>query len=149
MKFENKILSESSKEISMSVLSAAVSSYSYDIHSFSDLYKEANGWRPGAYYYEWLEVASPAELQKEWDYLCKCADARERERQEEQSVAMAQFEAQLSKTCADHKVDIATAIRWMDDAYGTRGDYQFLDYYLGVPYGTIEKKLGLKPLNVG
>jgi hypothetical protein len=50
---------------------------------------------------------------------------------------------------SDNKVDVATAIRWMDDAYGTNGDYQFLDYYLGVKYGTIEGMLGIKGRNLG
>jgi hypothetical protein len=149
MKFENTSSAEFSKEITMSAVIAAPVSFSYDFDSFSDLYKEANGIRPGAYYYEWLEKATDEERQKEWDFLCSSADARYRQRQEDQAASLELLEIQLAKTCADNKVDEATAIRWMMDAYGTRGDYQYLDYSLGVPYGTIEKKLGLKPLNVG
>lgn len=148
MKFENTSSAESSKETSMSAVAVAVS-YSYDFDSFSDLYKEAFGCRPGNYYYEWLEKATDAERQKEWDNLCKFADARDAERQSAEAISLAELEAYLAKTCADNKVDVATAIRWLDDAYGTRGDWQFLDYYLGVAYGTIERKLGLKVLNAG
>ena len=133
----------------MSTMSAVAVSYSYDIYSFSDLHKDAYGRRPGNYYYEWLEKATDEERQKEWDFLCSTADQRDRDRLQEESSALVRLEAQLAKTCADNKVDRATAIRWLDDAYGTNGDYQFLDYYLGVAYGTIEGMLGLKGRNLG
>lgn len=127
---------------------AAPVSYSYDPDSFSDLYKEANGIRPGAAYFEWLEAATPAELQAEWDHLCRWADETARICREHEADALVRLDEELAKTCADHKVNVATAIRWMHDAYGTGGDHQFLDYYLGVAYGTIEKKLGLQPRNI-
>lgn len=132
----------------MSAVAVAVS-YSYDLDYFSDLYKEATGIRPGNYYFEWLEKATAEELQKEWDYLCSEADARDAERLNSEAVKLAELEAYLVKTCADNNVDRATAIRWLDDAYDTRGDWQFLDYYLGVKYGTIEEMLGLKGRNLG
>ena len=127
----------------------ATATYTYDVDSFSDLYKEATGCRPTSFYYKWMDSATPDELQWEWDYLCRWADERGRKLEEDQWQALCLLEAQLAKTCADHNVDIATAIRWLDDAHGTRGDYQFLDYYLGVKYGTIEGMLGIKGRNLG
>jgi len=123
--------------------------YTYDIYSFSDLHKDAYGRRPGNYYYEWLENSTDDERQAEWDFLCRTADQRELDRQQEEASALESLKAQLTKTMAENKVDVATAIRWMDDAYGTQGDCQYLDYHLGVKYGTIETMLGRKPLNVG
>jgi hypothetical protein len=121
----------------------------YDIYSFSDLHKDAYGRRPGNYYYEWLENSTDAERQAEWDFLCRTADQRELDRLQEEADALVRLEAQLAKTMADNRVDMATAIRWLDDAYSTNGDYQFLDYYLGVKYGTIEGMLGIKGRNLG
>jgi len=123
--------------------------FTYDIYSFSDLHKDAYGRRPGNYYYEWLENTTDEERQAEWDFLCRTADQRELARQQDEAASLELLEIQLTKTMADNKVDRATAIRWLDDAYGTRGDYQFLDYYLGVKYGTIEGMLGIKGRNLG
>ena len=123
--------------------------YTYDVDSFSDLYKEANGFRPGSSYYEWMQVATSEELQKEWNFLCRTADLREQARQQDEAASLELLEIQLTKMMADNKVDRATAIRWLDDAHGTNGDYQFLDYYLGVKYGTIEGMLGIKGRNLG
>ena len=52
--------------------------YTYDVDSFSDLYKEATGIRPTSFYYKWMDSATPAELQQEWDYLCNTANMRAR-----------------------------------------------------------------------
>ena len=121
----------------------------YDVDSFSDLYKEANGHRPGQYFWEWVNKASPEELQGEWNFLCQEAEREFNRQQESQATALVSLEAQLAKTMVDNRVDMATAIRWLDDAYGTNGDYQFLDFYLGVKYGTIEGMLGIKGRNLG
>lgn len=121
----------------------------YDLDSFSDLHKDAYGCRPSQYFWEWISKASPEELQGEWNFLCQEAERVEQVHQEAQATALVNLEAQLAKTMADNRVDMATAIRWLDDAYGTNRDYQFLDFYLGVKYGTIEKMLGLKPTPIG
>jgi len=123
--------------------------FTYDIHSFSDLHKDAYGRRPTSSYYKWMDSATATELQQEWDYLCREADLREQARQQDEAASLELLEIQLTKMMADNKVDRATAIRWLDDAHGTNGDYQFLDYYLGVKYGTIEGMLGIKGRNLG
>lgn len=121
--------------------------YTYDLDSFSDLYKEAYGFRPNGDYLMHVRTASDEVRQEEWDTLIWSANLREQERCEDEAHALAELKAQLFKTMDDHNVDIATAIRWLDDAHGTQGDWQFLDYNLGVKYGTIETMLGFKPRN--
>ena len=123
--------------------------YTYDFYSFSDLYKDAFGRRPSNYFYEWLAKAADEECQAEWDFLCRTADQRELDRQQEEASALESLKAQLAKTMAENKVNVATAIRWLGDAYAAKGDCQYLDYRLGVKYGTIETMLGREPLNVG
>ena len=113
----------------------------YDVDSFSDLYKEANGRRPGQYFWEWVNKASPEELQLEWNFLCKEADLRLLEQEAAYSACLLEFEQQMTAWKKDYGVATDTAVRWLHDAYGTQGDNEYLDYHLGVPYGTINKYL--------
>jgi hypothetical protein len=123
--------------------------YTYDIHYFSDLHKDAYGFRPSQGFYEWMQTATPDELQAEWNWLCQSAELEDRRRAEAEANALTNLEAHLAKTMADHRVDKATAIRWLDDAYGTQGDCHYLDFHLGVAYGTVERLLGLTPAPIG
>ena len=75
--------------------------------SFFDLYKEANGHPPGQDFWEWVNKASPEELQGEWNYLCQEAEWQ-------RHLRALVLEAQLAKTMADNKVDMATANRRED-----------------------------------
>jgi hypothetical protein len=131
-----------SKELNMTT------TYTYDVDSFSDLYKASHGFRPGASYYEWLAVASPDDLQEEWDFQCRLLDAEMTRQEEEQGEALQRLKAELASTTSSNNVSVATAIRWMHDAYQTNGDNEYLDYKLGVKYGTIEGMLGIKGRNL-
>jgi len=115
--------------------------YTYDVYSFSDLHKDAYGRRPGNYYFEWLEKATDAERQVEWDFLCRTADQRERERLEDQAKAWVEFDHLVERMMDDNRIGRADAVRWLHDAHRTGGDNQYLDYSLGVAYGTIDKFL--------
>ena len=123
-----------------------MSKYTYDIDSFSDLYKDSHGFRPSAGYYEWLDRASADELQAEWDYLIRVLDANLNEEARQQAEALEDLNRRLAQIMTINKVCMATAIRWMHDAYDTNGDNEYLDYKLGVKYGTI--KGFLKPLTM-
>ena len=115
--------------------------YTYDLDSFSDLYKEAHGFRPSAGFYECLDRYSPEELQAEWDYLLKLLDINLREEERQQTEAHEQLMARLESLATTNKVDVKTIIRWFHDAESTDGDNEYLDYRLGVKYGTVAKLL--------
>ena len=115
--------------------------YTYDIDSFSDLYKETHGFRPTASYYEWLDRASQDELQAEWDYLLQVGEANFREEERQKAEAHEQLMAHIERVTRDNNVDVETCVRWMHDAEGTDGDNEYLDYKLGVKYGTVAKLL--------
>lgn len=115
--------------------------YTYDINSFSDLYKDATGHRPGAGYYVWLDQACQDDLQSEWDYLVKVVDINIREDERQQAEAYADLIARLEELTTTNKVDVKTVIRWFHDCESTNGDNEYLDYKLGVKYGTVAKLL--------
>ena len=115
--------------------------YTYDIDSFSDLHKEARGFRPSEGFWQWVKTATPDELQEKWDSLSHAADREYTLMQEMQAEALVRLREELAETTANNRVDMVTAVRWMHDAYSTNGDNEFLDYRCGVAYGTIAKIL--------
>jgi hypothetical protein len=55
--------------------------------------------------------------------------------QQEQADAAVRFEKYVQDTIKSGAKDRATALRWIHDAEGTRGDDEFLCYNLGLRYG--------------
>jgi len=117
--------------------------FSYDFDSFSDLHKDAYGRRPGNYFYEWLEKATDEERQSEWNFLCQEANLREQTRREEEAKAWVEFDHMVERMMDDNRIDRATTVRWLHDAHQTGGDNQYLDYSLGLAYGSIDKFLAM------
>lgn len=116
--------------------------YTYDIDSFSDLHKDAFGFRRrGENFANWLETASPDELQAEWDYLLGALDQRIAEDELFAAQALERFKAELDWMLRIGADSVETCVRWLHDTYSTSGDSEYLDYKLGVKYGTIKKLL--------
>ena len=115
--------------------------YTYDVDSFSDLHKDARGFRPSEGYYEWLETATPDQLQAEWDSLYLAFENSVNEEEQLKAAALELLIAHIDNITKNNNVDVKTCIRWMHDAEGTNGDNEYLDYKLGVKYGTIDNIL--------
>ena len=115
--------------------------YTYDIDSFSDLYKEAHGFRPSGHYYYMLDMATADQLQAEWDYLLQVSEANFREDERQKAEAYEALMIRLKSLAAANRVDVKTIIRWFHDAESTNGDNEYLDYRLGVKYGTVASLL--------
>lgn len=113
--------------------------YTYDDELVSDFHKDAYGFRPSESYWEWWVSCTPDEKQAEWKRLGEAMDAREAERREEEANAIEQFEEQIYTLMECGARDRAMAIRWLDEAYETNGDMDFLAYNLGLPYRYLTK----------
>jgi hypothetical protein len=99
----------------------------------SDLYKEANGFRP-RHYKEWW---TPEELKAEYDHLfavCHDNDLIEKERESE---ALVEFETLVRKTIELGAADKKTAIRWLvdgEDLEMTKYDLKYFFWGHGLSY---------------
>jgi len=60
--------------------------YTFDDNAFSDLHKDAFGFRPGENYWTWMGAASDDDKQKEWDFLIRTMHQRMKEEHEEEHV---------------------------------------------------------------
>lgn len=97
-----------------------------------DFYKDVHGIRP-----RWMnyDAMTEEQLEAELDQLGKEAEVvwAEEKAQEERSIA--EFEVRVQTLIDAGANDRATAVRWIDDAYDTNGDMDFLCFHLGLPYG--------------
>ena len=84
--------------------------YDFDDNIFSDLHKDAYGFRPrGHEYYE----AAPARKQEIWVRVCEDLEASQEEESRREQEAVAEFKAQITKVIEAGAGNRITALRWM------------------------------------
>lgn len=116
--------------------------YTFDENIVSDLHKDARGIRPSGYWWTMWEEASDLRRQEIWDGLLdELSYAQEHERQA-QANAMERFEKMVAKTMEHGAADRETALRWIMDASTCNGDWEYLCYKHGLPYGSFQKGKG-------
>ena len=113
--------------------------YTFSDDLISDLMKDAYGCRPGeGFWARWAE-ATDEEKQKEWDWLLLVLKRNAEEEQANHRTCIARLEDRIEQLIQCGAKDRAMAIRWLDEAYQTQGDTEFLEWHLGVPYGYLRK----------
>lgn len=114
--------------------------YTYDTDLFSDLHKDAYGFRPRAHEF-W--DATPDRKQVIWDNTLEALDQALAEEKRREAHAITRFEEQIAKMIICGANDRETALRWIRDSYD-EFDRMYGDGYIefdhGLPYGYI--KLG-------
>ena len=84
--------------------------YDFDDNIFSDLHKDAYGFRPrGHEYYE----AAPARKQEIWVKVCEDLEVAQDEEGRRAQEAIAEFEAEIQENIEYGAGDRKTALRWM------------------------------------
>jgi hypothetical protein len=110
--------------------------YTFDANIVSDLHKDAYGYRPREFFWaQWHGVGDQGK-QEIWEELLADLSDSVAEEKRQQEAAIAATEKRIQDI--QDMVAGATredAIRYLDDVYDTRGDINFLEYHLGVPYG--------------
>ena len=111
----------------------ATTTTSDDLHArnFSDLHKDAYGFRPrGAIWEAWLAM-TPAELDSEEARMQRDVETAIEEELANEAANAVSFEAHIGKLMADFSIDRATAIRWDLQALDLTDDIKFygLDLY--------------------
>jgi hypothetical protein len=114
--------------------------FTFSDELYSDLYKDARGFRPGQSGFDYWESLTAEEKQVQWDNLVSELNQRFKEEQQEQKLAIARLEAQVEAWIKIGAGDRETAIRWLHEAEETDGDNDYLCYKLGLPYGYLNKE---------
>lgn len=116
--------------------------YTFDADTLSDLHKDAYGFRPRdeEFWNAW-DSADDDGKQRIWDQLVDAVGDSIREEQRYHNMAIAEFEGWVKQTM---KIVVDSTredcIRMMHDAHETRGDVEYLEHCLGVPYGYLSGK---------
>lgn len=102
-----------------------------------DLYKDVHGVRPrGIDTTGWTE----ADFEKELDFLSGTLALVDKQRQEEEQLAIDQLEYRIQSLVHHGARNRAMALRWIHEAYETTGEWDRLEWNLGVPYGYFASK---------
>jgi len=113
--------------------------YTFDNDTVSDLHKDAYGFRPSELFWEEWIGATDAERQAIWDSLERALEvSMEIERENEQR-AIDRFEALVRVNINAGAEDRETALRWIMDASGANGDWEYLCFKYGLPYRYFER----------
>ena len=108
--------------------------FTYDDNLYSDLHKDAYGFRPSPFSYSMWAGFSPEDKQIEWDHLIKVSAERYEAEVQEQKQATHDLELRIQNLLVSGARDRNMAIRWLDEAYETQGDREYLCFKLNVPY---------------
>lgn len=112
--------------------------FTYDEDTYSDLYKDAYGFRPrGGQYKVWAEM-TPEQKQAEWDSLCETLRRRMADEALEQAVCKSSFIEAIRAYKAAGITDPASIMAAMHDVNKTEGDNEYLEYHYGLPYGWLK-----------
>ncbi len=115
--------------------------YTFNADVLSDLHKDAYGFRPNETFYREWDCLDDDGKQDLWDRLVDAVGDSIREEKQYHDMAIAEFEgwvAQTMKIVVDSTRE--DCIRMMHDAHDTRGDVEYLEHCLGVPFGYISRK---------
>lgn len=104
-----------------------------------DMYKDAYGVRPRHLSLE-LEAMTEEQLSALCDDLQVVIERVMDEQAAEESMAVERFEQRVKETISLGAADRETAIRWIGETIGARGDLEFLCYKMGLPYNYLNKK---------
>lgn len=116
--------------------------FTYDENIFSDIYKDAHGFRPRGHEFYATET-TPARKQELWDQVILQADEEIERFQEEQKHAVVEFESHIESLIKMGAKTRQKAIEWIVDGccedlgYNDTG---FVEYSYNLPYGYLTSK---------
>lgn len=108
--------------------------YTFCEDTVSDLHKDAYGMRPSEGFWQRWREATDVEKQIEWDRLCQVLERRLEENEEEKQECIAQLENRIASLIELGARNRNMALRWLMQAYECNGDWEYLEWNLGVPY---------------
>lgn len=112
-----------------------MTAYTFSDELYSDLHKDALGFRPGEGGYARWASMSDDQKQDHWDYLIRTMELEQEREAMMEKEAIVEFEKHVTGLIANGAKDRQTALRWIMDASICDGDWEFLCFEHGLPYG--------------
>lgn len=114
--------------------------FTFDANIVSDLHKDAYGFRPSAYWWEIWSESTDEQKQGTWDDLIDQLNYSMEQEKQAQARAIDRFEHLVAKTIEHGAADRETALRWIMDSSDCNGDWEYLCWQHGLPYGFFNKR---------
>ena len=104
--------------------------------TYWDMYKDAYGVRP-----RWIDTTAWTleVFEAEFASLATAIEQADIQRKADEAEAIAKFEQHVINTMCMGARDRETALRWIMDASTANGDWDYLCWDLGLPYGYFRK----------
>lgn len=102
---------------------------------FSDMYKDAHGFRPRFDCTDWTEE----DFNDQLNYLDRVIKDNNKQQIVREGLAISEFEKRMTTMIESYSIDRATALKWVHEAEETNGDDDYLCYTVGLPYGYFRK----------
>jgi hypothetical protein len=100
--------------------------------TYSDMFKDAYGFRPTNDVSDWTE----ADFEAEFDRLGARIGEQEDQREQQEAQAIKDFEERVESVMQSFaNCDRETALRYIMEADDCNGDWDYLCYQCGLPYG--------------
>jgi len=99
-----------------------------------DAYKDAHNVRP-----RWIDTSdwTVEQFEREIAELSEISDRNERHRKFDEAAEFANVKARITQLQEMHGFDWNQAVNHIDQEMGTNGDLGFLEFQLGIPYGSL------------
>ena len=115
--------------------------YTYSDQLYSDLHKDAYGFRPGMYGYHLWDAMNADQKQAEWDRLLVALNDSIVLEQLRETEAKLVFEEKIARLMEVNVISRKAAVQQLYDEMEFQYDYGYADYTFGLPYGTFAKEL--------
>lgn len=106
---------------------------------FSDMHKDAYGFRPSVDTCARWRAMSEVELDAEEARLQRIVEAEIEREKEQHAAAAVRFEQVVAETIATGAHDRAMAIRWLVEAHDAEQDIGYFEYQMGLEYGYVAR----------
>ena len=126
-----------------------MSKFTFDADIFSDLYKDAYGFRP-RYHRFYDEATTDEERQEMWDCTCQVLDETMAQEREHKQRCLRDFEALVQKTIELGARDEETALRWLtsDETFYSGQDVEHWVWDKGILFTDYGRKLVERLLDI-
>jgi hypothetical protein len=115
--------------------------FTYSDELYSDLHKDAYGFRPSEFSNSLWSELSPADKQIEWDFLIVKMDERYKEEKLEEDRAIDRFEYWIDNTIESGAANRAQALQWILEGAVIEDpqlDIEHFEWKMGLPFGYIK-----------
>ena len=113
--------------------------YTFDEDTVSDLHKDAYGFRPRANFWSAWAAFNGDQKQALWDSMCETLERNLELDRESERLAEHDFQCRIAGLQHLGARNFEMALRWLHDAYDSRGDDEYLEFRLGLRFGYIQE----------